>query len=195
MRQLLIPEEFFKALAEKAKLRPIYSRLWLYWLSEYADDILKEGFVEEQIKSYSRVSEIKEVFDFGMQFLREFKVVAKGKRTVYDDKTISDIRIIIEYLNNEVGSSFSYKSATNMNLIVARMKEGFSVADFKKVIDKKVYAWKGTDQQEYLRPLTLFSLKHFENYLNEAAITKKGNFQRFTDAANEAAALLGIERR
>ena len=82
-----------------------------------------------------------------------------------------------------------------MNLIVARMKEGFSVADFKKVIDKKVYAWKGTDQQEYLRPLTLFSLKHFENYLNEAAITKKGNFQRFTDAANEAAALLGIERR
>ena len=45
------------------------------------------------------------------------------------------------------------------------MSDGFTLADFKAVIDKKVKDWNGTKMQEYLRPETLFGAK-FESYLN-----------------------------
>ena len=53
------------------------------------------------------------------------------------------------------------------SFISARLKEGFTVEDFKKVIDVKAKSWVGTDFEKYLRPTTLFGTK-FENYLNEA---------------------------
>ena len=61
------------------------------------------------------------------------------------------------------------------------MREGFTIEDFKKVIDSKSGEWLNTDFEKYLRPATLFGGK-FENYLNEAnkkapvgAGTKKNN--------------------
>ena len=38
--------------------------------------------------------------------------------------------------------------------------------DLKKVIDKKVADWKGTQYQIYLRPETLFNATKFESYIN-----------------------------
>lgn len=52
------------------------------------------------------------------------------------------------------------------------MNEGFSVEDFKTVIDKKYNDWKGTEWEKYLRPETLFGAK-FESYLNQKEITKQ----------------------
>ena len=51
-------------------------------------------------------------------------------------------------------------------MIHARCEEGFTVDDFKKVIDKKCAEWMGTDWEKYLRPETLFGTK-FEGYLNQ----------------------------
>ena len=61
-----------------------------------------------------------------------------------------------------------YKVNNNktINLVKARLKEGFTVDDFKTVIDKKVKAWKGTAFEQYLTPFTLFGEK-FEIYLNQ----------------------------
>lgn len=51
-------------------------------------------------------------------------------------------------------------------LIRARESEGFSLDDFKIVIDKKCAEWIGDERMEqYLRPETLFGTK-FEAYLN-----------------------------
>ena len=53
-------------------------------------------------------------------------------------------------------------------MIKARLDEGYTVDDFKTVIDKKVKAWKDDPKMSaYLRPETLFRPSHFESYLNE----------------------------
>lgn len=56
-----------------------------------------------------------------------------------------------------------------ISLIKARLREGFTFDDFKKVIDKKVKAWKGTIFEQYLTPFTLFGDK-FEIYLNQKIV-------------------------
>lgn len=80
---------------------------------------------------------------------------------------------IIDYLNQKAGTNYRYKTAKNQNLIRARMKEGFTVDDFKKVIDIKVNNWKSDPKMnQYLRPVTLFGTK-FESYLNERMTNKQ----------------------
>jgi len=74
---------------------------------------------------------------------------------------------IIEYLNKQVGSSFRSSSKENQKCIKARWKEGFSLKDFKRVVDIKVKEWKHDKKMApYLRPITLFGTK-FEAYLNQ----------------------------
>ena len=74
---------------------------------------------------------------------------------------------ILDYLNGKAGTSYRASSKATQRLIKARANEGFEVADFKKVIDIKVAAWKDDPKMsQYLRPATLFGTK-FESYLNE----------------------------
>ena len=72
---------------------------------------------------------------------------------------------ILSYLNERAGTKFG-ESKETVRLINARILDGFTVDDFKKVIDKKVKEWKGTDRAMYIRPSTLFAPSHFEEYLN-----------------------------
>ena len=78
---------------------------------------------------------------------------------------------IIDYFNEKLGTR--YKSTTNKNkeLIKARLNEGFTVGDFKTVIDNKILDWKGSDMEKYLRPVTLFGTK-FDSYLNTKIIKR-----------------------
>ena len=80
--------------------------------------------------------------------------------------TETDVKEIIDYLNKVCGTSFRPSTPRTINLINIRFKEGFSVNDFKVVIDNKVEDWTGSDFEKYLRPETLFGNK-FEGYLNE----------------------------
>ena len=82
----------------------------------------------------------------------------------------ADVTEVVEYLNQAAGTSYKPNTPKTVRTIKARMKEGFTVDDFKTVIDKKVREWKKTDMQKYLRPETLFGTK-FEGYLNQQ-ITK-----------------------
>ena len=74
---------------------------------------------------------------------------------------------IIDYLNFKTGKSFKASSKANKNLIKARLDDGYTIDEFKKLIDNKCYQWLGTEQEQYLRPETLFRPSHFESYLNE----------------------------
>lgn len=77
-------------------------------------------------------------------------------------------KTIIAYLNEKAKTNFKAKSKETQKHINARLEEGFSVDDFKTVIDKKCAEWLGTDFEKYLRPATLFGTK-FEGYLNARA--------------------------
>lgn len=88
---------------------------------------------------------------------------------------------IVEYLNQKAGTKYKHTTKKTHSLIHARLSEGFSVDDFKTVIDKKCAEWLGTDMEKFLRPETLFGTK-FESYLNAKQSKTnhgKGNNTRF----------------
>ncbi len=87
-------------------------------------------------------------------------------------KYASECEEIINYLNSKAGTHYR-NVESNRKLITARMKEGFSVDDFKTVIDKKCAEWVGTDMQQFIRPVTLFQASKFENYLNAPIKTRQ----------------------
>ena len=193
MRYFVIPETFFKNIAEKGKL---YSRIWFHWLSEYVDEIFNQDFIEKEIEKYPNIKEIREIYEFGVQLLQqEFKIIDKKVKKVIS-KENKEISIkVLEYLNEQVGSTYSAKSGTNIELISARINEGYTFVDFKLVIDKKVKDWKGTDWEKYLRPLTLFSKTKFENYLNATNESgTKNSFGKFADSIKRAKEIIGLRR-
>ena len=75
--------------------------------------------------------------------------------------------LVIDYLNKKASTNYRASTKNTQSFINARVKEGYAVDDFKKVLDSKSREWLGTDFEKYLRPATLFGTK-FENYLNEA---------------------------
>ena len=82
------------------------------------------------------------------------------------DGYIQPVTEIVDYMNQKLGTHYKPKSQSTQKHIVARLKEGYSVEDFRKVIDKKCAQWMGSSMAKYLRPETLFGSK-FEGYLNE----------------------------
>jgi uncharacterized phage protein (TIGR02220 family) len=74
---------------------------------------------------------------------------------------------IIQYLNEKTGKSFKPDSRKTKDLIQARFNEGFTLEDFKKVMDLKSAEWQQDAKwSKFLRPETLFGTK-FESYLNQ----------------------------
>lgn len=96
----------------------------------------------------------------------------------HDDVDKSHIEII-EYLNMKTGSKFKPTTKPYIQAIRSRLKEGYTVDDFKTVINKKCREWKGTKLEKYLTPKTLFAPSHFDTYLN----------------SNEMAAMTDTERK
>ena len=87
-----------------------------------------------------------------------------------DQRYIYKYIYIVDYLNKKTGKNFKSDSSRTRKLIDARFNEGYTIEDFRKVIDTKVAQWKGDKKMDgYLRPETLFSNK-FEGYLNEKII-------------------------
>lgn len=72
---------------------------------------------------------------------------------------------IVEYLNAKAKKSYKASSKSTQQHINARLAEGYTVEDFKTVIDNKCAEWLGKEWEQYLRPSTLFGTK-FEDYLN-----------------------------
>ena len=82
-----------------------------------------------------------------------------NKYIVEQDSTKYPFKEIIEHLNQKSGKNYRYSSKATQKHIKARIKEGFTLEDFKRVIDWKVSKWIGTDMEQYLRPETLFGTK------------------------------------
>lgn len=89
---------------------------------------------------------------------------------------------IITYLNEKTGKKLRWDVKSNQKEIKARFNEGYTLDDFKTVIDKKYHEWgrKPTkeelqrgikDMRIYLRPKTLFG-GNFDDYLNQEQTEK-----------------------
>ena len=107
-------------------------------------------------------------------------------------------RAVIDYLNAKTGSNYSPKSKDTIKHIRARFNEGYTLEDFKKVIDNTWESWH-TDPHmvNYIRPATLFSGK-FDNYLNmvptKQSVNPKANPTKFSNFATRDNDYAAIER-
>ncbi len=88
---------------------------------------------------------------------------------------------ILKHFNKICEKKYKETAKRNQKNIIDRLNEGFTIEDFKKVIEHKNRTWTkntlfkgGTKARTYLRPETLFCEKHFENYLNEYEPAPKG---------------------
>ena len=87
---------------------------------------------------------------------------------------------VISYLNLKAKKNFKVDTASHQKFIKARLKEGYVLEDFKKVVDIMVAKWKGTEYEQYLQPQTLFGNK-MDNYLNQPMPRKVHSFQSAVD--------------
>jgi uncharacterized phage protein (TIGR02220 family) len=100
-----------------------------------------------------------------------------GKVSIGKDKDIlsssEQIKEIVDYLNEKCNTRYRANTDTTKKHINARLNEGFTVEDFKQVIDTKVAEWgKDSKMRKFLRPETLFGTK-FESYLNQQIQTRR----------------------
>ena len=91
---------------------------------------------------------------------------------------------IIQHLNMRAGTKYKSNTAKTKQLINARLNEGFTLEDFKTVIDKKCVEWCGTEFEKFLRPNTLFGTK-FESYLNQNVVKPKSKKGDAIDAVKD----------
>ena len=87
---------------------------------------------------------------------------------------------VISYLNLKAKKNFKVDTASHQKFIKARLKEGYVLEDFKKVVDIMVAKWKGTEYEQYLQPQTLFGNK-MDNYLNQPMPRTVHSFQSAVD--------------
>ena len=103
--------------------------------------------------------------------VKEQKNVEEQKKESYVEET----KEIIDYLNQVCGTRYQYTAQKSKEHIRARLKEKYTVDDFKTVIDKKAKDWlNDLKMSKYLRPETLFGTK-FESYLNQPESTEGNN--------------------
>ena len=124
-------------------------------------------------------------------------------KNIKNNKEIKNIYVdsveeIFRYLNDKTGKNYTGRSKAQRDHIIARLKEGYTVEEFKKVIDNKTAAWKGDPKMDqYLRPETLFSTK-FETYLNDTgapAPKKPGMFNSFPQRDHDDDYFANLERK
>jgi uncharacterized phage protein (TIGR02220 family) len=75
----------------------------------------------------------------------------------------------LDCLNREAGRHFK-ATPPHLKPIKARIAEGYSLEQAERVVKHKIAAWHGTEQEQYLRPETLFGTK-FGGYVEAAATT------------------------
>lgn len=92
----------------------------------------------------------------------------KSKENTYSD----ECAVVIEYLNKKAYRNYK-PLESSIKPIRARLSEGFTIEDCKKVIDIKTEEWlNDSSMAKYLRPSTLFQSEKFQGYLNQIQ-TKK----------------------
>lgn len=95
------------------------------------------------------------------------------KETYSDKEEYKELYIpVVSYLNDKAGTRYKATSEKTKTVIRARAAEGFTLDDFRAVIDNKCRDWLGTEFEKFLRPETLFGTK-FEGYLNAKVTSRK----------------------
>ncbi|HGQ1206227.1 TPA: conserved phage C-terminal domain-containing protein [Streptococcus pneumoniae] len=107
-------------------------------------------------------------------------IKTENTKTENNNNKLLICKEVISYLNLKAKKNFKVDTASHQKFIKARLKEGYVLEDFKKVVDIMVAKWKSTEYEQYLQPQTLFGNK-MDNYLNQPMPQKVRSFQSAVD--------------
>lgn len=141
-----------------------------YTLNTKPDDVMYPECVQGVSKSETQVS------------IGKASIGNNSLLSVCDAKRTVEIAEIVEYLNQKTGAKYRPNTENTKKHINARLDEGYTVDDFKTVIDKKCSEWLNTTYKKYLRPETLFRPANFEAYLNQPIDEREMNLYAGIDA-------------
>lgn len=142
----------------------------VYMLSNWSEYQNVEGMEKIREQNRIRQAKFKQKQKLLLGNVTDNVIVTEGNATDIDidkeeDKDKEIYISIVEYLNEKANTNYKASSKKTKTLIHARINEGFTVDDFKKVIDNKCEDWLNSEFEKFLRPETLFGTK-FESYLN-----------------------------
>ena len=92
-------------------------------------------------------------------------IKTENTKTENNNNKLLICKEVISYLNLKAKKNFKVDTASHHKFIKARLKEGYTLEDFKKVVDIMSTKWIGTEYEQYLQPQTIFGSK-MDNYLN-----------------------------
>lgn len=107
-------------------------------------------------------------------------IKTENTKTENNNNKLLICKEVISYLNLKAKKNFKVDTDSHQKFIKARLKEGYVLEDFKKVVDIMVAKWRGTEYEQYLQPQTLFGNK-MDNYLNQPMPRKVHSFQSAVD--------------
>lgn len=123
----------------------------------------------------------------------QFQLQISEPQAPAQSKEPDHVEEIVAHLNQRAGTNYKASTANTRKLVKARLKEGFTVDEFKTVIDKKCADWlNNRDMAQYLRPETLFGPK-FESYLNAKSMPQTRPNTYANTYANAAAQPIDAE--
>lgn len=142
-------------------------------IQRWFNQLENKGYIKRVIKYKNGTKEIEQRYTY----LCDNPIPKNGTTPIPKNRTDNntsinntfnkDIVEIVNYLNHVANKNYRHTTRKTQALIKARLNEGFTVDDFKKVIDIKNAEWKDDPKmQKFIRPETLFGTK-FESYLNQ----------------------------
>lgn len=100
----------------------------------------------------------------------------------FEQKYAKEIEVL-KYLSEKQSIKFELneRGESNLKIIKARLNE-YSIDELKQVVDYKCKEWKGNDEmKKFLKPTTLFAIKHCGTYLSESKTFLNKNENIITD--------------
>ncbi len=152
-----------------------------FYLKNNSIKIVDQLPSDVKIKKSRSVVQVEKVKD-----VQKRKSTSKKPLIKIPEEVITQIHEIVNYLNLKCEKNFSPDNAETQSLILLRLKEGYILSDFFKIIDIKSVTWKDTWNDKHLRPITLFGDK-MESYLNEKLITPENTQKSSTQVTYETA--------
>jgi uncharacterized phage protein (TIGR02220 family) len=158
----VISDPDFVALSEHGKL----SYLLLLTLASQQNNKLPDNVtLLTKLLHLDTPIDIQELRNKG--FIVDYRTIATVHKVPQESLSIylGVSNLIIGFLNDKAGKNFRETNG-NREMIIARLKEGYTEEDCQKVIVNRLAHWKNTDSEQYLRPSTLFRKSKFDGYLN-----------------------------
>lgn len=144
-------------------------------VSNWVQELIEYGYVKADYSKDETNKTYRKIYVLDNNSIGEDEEVPEVNSYTSQKATNKDVEEIIKYLNEVCGSRFRTNTNATNKIIKSRLKEGFSLQDFKSVIEWKYHQWgekpfkfsSGQLSSDYLRPSTLFG-NNFESYLYEA---------------------------